>query len=54
MARGQIVKAKRELLNNNRFDTYKYKMARGKLLELVFEYKEILSDKQYLSLMNTK
>lgn len=33
---------------------YMYKKTRMELLDLVFENKEIFSDKEYLSLMNTQ
>ena len=54
IVRGKIYKAKHELLWYNCFDDKVYKTARLCLLDLVFEYKEILSDKEYLSLMNLK
>ena len=53
IARGKIYKAKYELLHCNRFDDRVYKTYLMCLLDLVFEYKEILTDKEYLSLMNT-
>jgi len=53
VARGKIYKARYELLQCNCFDDRVYKTYRMCLLDLVFEYKEILSDKEYLSLMNT-
>lgn len=36
------------------FHDYMYKKTRMELLDLVFENKEIFSDKEYLSLMNTQ
>jgi len=54
IARGKIYQAKHELMYHDWFDSNDYKMARMHLLDLVFEYKEILSDKEYLSLMNLK
>lgn len=39
---------------NSVFGNYMYKKTRMELLDIVFENKEIFSDQEYLSLMNTQ